>query len=382
MRRAVLAVAAVVALLIAFVVLPAQSAQVLTAQQVPTCVKPTGNPSHAQQVTYAECLQKRTEALLANAHAPAPTATVTVTETVTATPTPTPPPTEPSPTPTPTPEPEPETPGVFPTRTSVGPAVEPTRPYAGCYVDTSQNGTVIDGVVVDCATEGIRVVGGVTNVTFRNSILRGGIIYLGNDEDVTGRAPALIIEDSRIIQSSTQNWQDRAICCAHYVVKRSLIQGTHSGLLAHNNVTLVGNYITTDGTHDHQSGLRALKNSTLRGNTIVCSPVLNSAGETVDPDGGCSAAAVFYRERINGSPEPMFNMTIEGNYFKRHPKGGAYYATRFAGCNTHTDCTGVKFTGNVFDRGWGTDAGEFPFYGGNVWSGNTWIDGTPALSDQ
>jgi hypothetical protein len=195
------------------------------------------------------------------------------------------------------------------------------------------------------------------------------------------RAPVFTVEDSRIIQSSTSDNQDRALCCAHYVVKRSLIQGTHSGLAAHNNVTLVGNYITTDGTDSHSSGVRILKNTTLRGNTIVCKPV------TAGHDGGCSAAAVFYSERLDGTSAAAFNLTIEGNYFKRGvtnsgAPGGPWFATRFINCANRTDCTGITFTGNQFDLGWGSDGGEFPVaYGGNVWSDNVWADGQPARSD-
>jgi hypothetical protein len=38
--------------------------------------------------------------------------------------------------------------------------------------------------------------------------------------------------------------------------------------------------------------------------------------------------------------------------------------------------------GNLFDRGQGTDGGEFPAYGGNVWSDNWWADGVLASSGQ
>ena len=83
----------------------AQSALTLNAvEPVPSCVKPSSNVTHVQQVNYAQCLQARTEALLSNAHAPAPTVTETVTATVTATPGPSPTETS-SPTPTPTPTP-------------------------------------------------------------------------------------------------------------------------------------------------------------------------------------------------------------------------------------------------------------------------------------
>jgi hypothetical protein len=212
------------------------------------------------------------------------------------------------------------------------------------------------------------------------------MMTLGNTPGDAGadqtRAPVFTVEDSRIVQATTVDWQDRALCCAHYVVKRSLIQGTHSGLAAHNNVTLVGNYITTDGTDSHSSGVRVLKNTVLRGNTIVCKPV------TPGHDGGCSAAGVFYSERLDGTSAAAHDLTIEGNYFKRGvtssgEPGGPWFATRFINCASRTDCIGITFTGNQLDTGWGADGGEFPAaYGGNEWSGNTWADGQPAASGQ
>ena len=115
----------------------------------------------------------------------------------------------------------------------------------------------------------------------------------------------------------------RALGFAHFVVRNSYIQGAHSGMFAYNKVVAENNYITTNGTDTHQSGMRMLKNSTLRGNTVFCQPVA-SAGA----DGGCSADAVFYREF--GVPT---NLTIERNYFPRNASGGGqWFAIRFVDC--------------------------------------------------
>ncbi len=130
-------------------------------------------------------------------------------------------------------------------------------------------------------------------------------------------------------------------------------------------------YITTTGTDTHQSGIRMLKNSTLRGNTILCNP----AG--TEQDGGCSANAVFYREF--GVPS---GLAIEHNYFRRLVGNGQWFAARFIDCQARDDCVDIEFTGNLFDRGQGTDGGEFPNDTGDVWAGNYWTDGVPALSGQ
>ena len=285
-----------------------------------------------------------------------------------------------TPTPTTTPTSTPTgvpVPAHFPTPTSVGPATEPTATYGGdCYFDASESNLVIDSRIVDCGSTGVRFAASASGIVFRNSVIRGQMFTAGNapgdpGADNAGRAPVFTVENSRIIQSSTANAQDRALCCAHFVVRNSLVQGTHSGLWAYNNATLVGNYITTDGTDSHSSGMRVLKNTTLRDNPVVCKPV------TAGKDGGCSAAAVFYREF--GVTQ---NLTIEHNFFKLDPVGGPWFATRFAGCNTVDDCVNIRFTGNLLSQGWGTDGGEFPNDAGDVWSGNYWTDGAPALSDQ
>lgn len=275
----------------------------------------------------------------------------------------------------------------FPTPSTVGPDVDPTTPYEGdCYFGADESNQVIDGRVLDCdSAGGVRFAPDATGIVFRKSIIRGMMFTVGNTPGDPAadqsREPVFTVEDSKVIQSSTADAQDRAACCAHYVIKRSLIEGTHSGIGAHNNVTLIGNYITTDGTDSHSSGARVLKNSVLRGNTIVCKPV------TPGNDGGCSAAAVFYREDLNGNSAAAYNLTIENNYFKRGvtaagEPGGPWNATRFAGCDTNDDCTDIAFTGNLFDLGWMTDGDEFPNDPGDVWSNNYWVDGEPAQSGQ
>lgn len=346
-------------------------------------VRVTPIKQHNELEARVTALEARVDALEA-APEPTPTEEPSPTATPPETPTPTPTPT-PSEEPSPTEEPEPE-PAGFPTRDSVGPDVDPTQVYVGdCYFAASESGTVIDGKIVDCASEGLRFAAAATGIVFRNSIIRGQMLTTGNTPGDPGadesRAPVFTVEDSRIIQTRTVENQDRAACCAHYVIRRSLMEGTHSGFAAHNNVVLEGNFIATNGTDSHSSGGRTLKNTVLRGNTITCKPV------TPGSDGGCSAAAVFYRERLDGASAAAFNLTIEGNYFRRGvtsngEPGGPWFATRFIDCARHTDCTGISFRGNQFDRGWGTDGGEFPFYGGNAWSGNTWADGQPATSGQ
>ncbi len=214
-------------------------------------------------------------------------------------------------------------------------------------------------------------------VVIRDSVVNGGVYTdfgHGATEAENDTHPRVFTIESSRIYSGTTGSNNRALGYAHYKVTNSLIQGAQSGAWAHNKVVLVGNYITTDGTSSHQSGMRMLKNSTLRGNTLFCKP----SGS--DADGNCSGDTVFYREF--GVP---VNLTIDGNYFrstKSESGQGQWFATRFVDCYRTDDCVNIKATGNLFDRGQGTDGGEFPNDAGDVWSGNYWTDGVPALSGQ
>jgi hypothetical protein len=280
----------------------------------------------------------------------------------------------------------------FPTRESVGPAVEPTQVYTGdCYFGPGESGTVIDNKILNCDGEGVRFADGVTGVVFRNSILRGGMVTMLSDmaDDADSHPIVFTVEDSRIIQNvQSSSFPDRGVSASHFVIKRSLIQGSHSAVGGHNGATLIDNFITTDGTDTHQSGIRLLMNAVVRGNTITCKPVTVGGTQPLYDGSGCSAHGVFYREKMSGIKAPAYNLTIENNYFKRGTVGstnqlaGPYFATRWIDCAAWTDCVGIRFTGNLFSLGEGTDGGEFPFYGGNVWTNNYWTDGVPALSGQ
>ena len=267
----------------------------------------------------------------------------------------------------------------FPTIESVGPAVDPTITYSGdCNFSASDDNLVIDARIVDCETEGVRFEAGNYTVTFTNSIIRGQMFtfqYTPGDTgaDTFPKDPIFIVQDSDILQTETVNGQDRAVCCSHYVVERSYLQGTHSVAAAHNNGIIRDSFLETDGSSTHSSGIRFLKNSIVQGNTITCTPAY--AGT----DGGSSAAAVFYSEDLTVASAADFNMDITGNYFRRGYIGGIqsgpYNATRFIDCENRVDCTDLHFDNNQIDVGWGVDAGEFPLsYGGNTFTGNYWED--------
>ncbi len=375
MRRYAPVGLALAALLALMLVLPASS-EPSTGIRVPSVEE--FNALDARVTT----LEKELADLQGGSPTPTPTTAPTPTAGPTATPTATPTPTA-APTTTPTAGPDmPPAAGDFPTPDSVGPATEPTKAWTGsCTVTTDD--LVIEGVVVSCpgGLEMGNVNGdqapdrSVQGVVIRDAVVNGGVFTSEVDtDDAAGNDAShpqiFAVESSRIVCAPAQD-SCRAVGLAHFSVRDSYLRGTHSGGWAHNNVVIEDSYITTTGTSTHQSGIRMLKNSTLRGNTLFCAP----AGS--EKDGGCSADGVFYREF--GVPE---NLTIEGNWFRRDAGQGQWFATRFVDCQLVDVCVNISMVGNVFDRGQGTDGGEFPDDTGDVWSDNFWADGQPARSGE
>lgn len=373
MRRYAPVGLALAALLALMLVLPASS-EPSTGIRVPSVEE--FNALDARVTT----LEKELAELQGGSPTPTPTTAPTPTAGPTATPTPTP---SAAPTTTPTAGPDmPPAAGDFPTPDSVGPATEPTKAWTGsCTVTTDD--LVIEGVVVSCpgGLEMGNVNGdqapdrSVQGVVIRDAVVNGGVFTSEVDtDDAAGNDAShpqiFAVESSRIVCAPAQD-SCRAVGLAHFSVRDSYLRGTHSGGWAHNNVVIEDSYITTTGTSTHQSGIRMLKNSTLRGNTLFCAP----AGS--EKDGGCSADGVFYREF--GVPE---NLTIEGNWFRRDAGQGQWFATRFVDCQLVDVCVNISMVGNVFDRGQGTDGGEFPDDTGDVWSDNFWADGQPARSGE
>lgn len=375
MRRYAPVGLALAALLALMLVLPASS-EPSTGIRVPSVEE--FNALDARVTT----LEKELADLQGGSPTPTPTTAPTPTAGPTATPTATPTPTA-APTTTPTAGPDmPPAAGDFPTPDSIGPATEPTKAWTGsCTVTTDD--LVIEGVVVSCpgGLEMGNVNGdqapdrSVQGVVIRDAVVNGGVFTSEVDtDDAAGNDAShpqiFAVESSRIVCAPAQD-SCRAVGLAHFSVRDSYLRGTHSGGWAHNNVVIEDSYITTTGTSTHQSGIRMLKNSTLRGNTLFCAP----AGS--EKDGGCSADGVFYREF--GVPE---NLTIEGNWFRRDAGQGQWFATRFVDCQLVDVCVNISMVGNVFDRGQGTDGGEFPDDTGDVWSDNFWADGQPARSGE
>lgn len=363
MKRLALIVWSVFVLAAALFVVPAQSAE--TAVPVPSCVKPTSNVTNQKVVNYVECLQRRTEAMLANlGAAPTPTPTPTPTPAPTPEPTPTPTPT-PTPSPTPTPTPTPST--GFPDASNTGvPAGVTLTDYTGPTTITTA-GTTISGKRVNGGLN-IRAM----NVTITDSVINGGI-----DISENGSA-SLTISDSEIRRG---NVAGTGLLGSNYTATRLEITGGNRSAYCVNTCTIRDSYVHGQ-MHDptgyyHESGIRMEQNTTLLGNTIVCD------APSFPPDAGCSAGLSGY-----GDFAPIRDNLIQGNYFRVVDAGACAYGGSSKGKPYSDAARNIRFIDNVFFKDPGSERGSTCGYWfnvadfdsaapGNEFRGNKMSDGTP-----
>jgi hypothetical protein len=112
--------------------------------------------------------------------------------------------------------------------------------------------------------------------------------------------------------------------------------------------------------------------STLIHNSILCN------APNFPPEAGCSADLTGY-----GDFAPVQDNLIQGNLFRASTGGTCAYGGSSGGKPYSDDANNIRFIDNVFERGRGRKCGYWaPIMDfdrsapGNVWSGNTWDDGT------
>lgn len=262
-----------------------------------------------------------------------------------------------------------------PTTESVGiPDGTVLTAYTGpCYI-TIPN-TFIDSKTIDCVEFQIVT----TGVVVQNSKING-VIRVGTQDDY---APVVISDpegddpirltllDSEVDSTPATGLGFRPISSSHYIVRGSYLHGTGgaSGAECHNACTFENSYVW--GFGEHSSGMRVLRNATVRDSTIWCEPNPNSDEDDdgiPDPDGGCSGNMTMYQEF--GTPH---NNLIDHNYF---PAGLFWYSLKFNG----NDNGNIRITNNLFGMpkpGAGLADG-WDVKPSNVWSGNTLTDGSVA----
>lgn len=252
-----------------------------------------------------------------------------------------------------------------PTPQSVGiPARAELSPYRGrCTIRKA--GKVIDSKIINCSPLRIET----TGVVIKKSKINGAVSAGTQDDfspsvvsDPEGDGPIRVrVIKSEIDASAASNSGFRPISSSHYVVKRSYLHGAYSGGECHNACTIKWSYV--EGSGSHASGLRILRNGTLKNNTIWCKPDPNSGD-----DGGCSGDLTMYEEF--GVPH---NNLVKHNYF---PAGRFWYTLKFNG----DDRGRIRIIDNLIGRprSGGGVADGWDRKASNRWSGNTFPSGRRA----
>ncbi|WP_127481225.1 DUF4082 domain-containing protein [Nocardioides pantholopis] len=271
----------------------------------------------------------------------------------------------PAPAPSEPPAPAPSEPsGSFPDAASTGvPPGTALTAYTGpCTI--TQPGTVIEARTVGCGLA-IRAPG----VVIRDSVVLGTV---ANDENVPGRG--FVITDSEVRAGQVAG---TGIGARDFVATRVEVTGGNRSIHCWMDCTVRDSYVhgqmrDQSGTY-HESGIRVGARSTIVGNTITCD------APDVPPNAGCSAGLTGY-----GDFAAVRDVLVQGNLFLASTGGTCAYGGSSGGKPYSGQAANIRFLDNVFQRGrtgncgiWAPVMDFDPDAPGNVWSNNTWEDGTP-----
>ena len=257
----------------------------------------------------------------------------------------------------------PPSPGAFPDASTTGvPAGVTLTPYTGPCTITSAN-TVIDAQTIDCDLS-IQA----ANVTISRSKINGSV---ATDESSTGFS--FTITDSEV---DAGDRVATGVGAVSFTVIRIHVRGGNRSIHCWRDCEIRDSYVHGQMTDEtgvaHESGIRMGQNATIRHNTILCD------APDVPPDAGCSADLTGY-----GDFGPVQNNVIDDNLFKATTGGTCAYGGSSQGKPYSNDANHIQFTNNVFERGPGGKCGYWfaitdfdPSLPGNVWTGNTWDDGS------
>lgn len=381
MRRALLAVLAILALLCTGIV-AVQALATQTASCTPTPPITQTNKQVKAVVVCAFPSAPSVTKTFASTVKPSPTPTPSPSATVTPTPTPTVTATA-SPTPTPTSTPT-SGPTGFPDASNTGvPAGTVLTAYTGpCLISAA--GTVIDSKTINCDGVLVRA----ANVTIRNSKVNSRIIV---DTDIS-QSWSLTLIDSEVDAGAGDL---PAIYNGNVTIIRANIHGGHNGLECQEHSSRCS--MRDSWVHDqwqaatgdtHLGGFLALGSVVpcvgpdangvpacvdLVHNSITCDAPVNTSG------GGCTGDI-----NLINHFGPLHGALIQGNYLGANT-GSAYCTYGSAGFEHPADH--IVYRDNVFARGTNGKCAAFgpvtnfdPAAPGNVWTGNVWDDGTPVAA--
>ena len=286
--------------------------------------------------------------------------------------------------------------GCFPGLANTGPNAPATSmaTYTGSCTIAKAN-VVIDSKVVNCRT--INVASGGAGFVLKNSYLNGGIVQSGGAASFTVQDSFI---DSGVMYPACSNGScpagkyacgdtgnatsDCGVTGSNFTILRTEIINSNRAAYCESSCLIQDSYfhgtnLWPDASNvAHASSVREEQGLTLRHNSLHCS----YTGPFVNGEIGCSADLTGYADFA-----PIKDNTVDGNLFVASPGsafcsyGGATSGKPFSG--DPTNGTNQKFTNNVFQRGGNRKCGSYgpvtnfnKSGAGNVWSGNTWDDGT------
>jgi hypothetical protein len=241
--------------------------------------------------------------------------------------------------------------------------------YGGpCTITT--NGTVIEAKTVNCDLS-IQA----SNVVIRNSIVNGSVAT-----PESSLAYSFSITDSEVRYGIATALFGTVVGEANFSLLRVEVTGGNRSVYCRKNCTVKDSWIHSQNIPDtpriHASAIRQSQGATIVHNRIHCSVEDTSSG------GGCSANLTGY-----GDFEPVQNNTIEKNLFMATPAGACAYGGSSGddGSKPYGHLAqNIVFKDNVFQRG--NSSGKCGWYfpitdfddtrPGNVWTNNTWDDGS------
>ena len=222
---------------------------------------------------------------------------------------------------------------------------------------------MIDAKIVDCRLS-IRA----ANVKITRTRINGTV-------EAREAGHSFTITDSEVRVGDNLN---TGLMRANFTANRVEVTGGRRSMYCQTNCVIENSWVHAQGGDPggtaHFSGIRMEQNGTFRHNTITCEA---SRG----PGTGCSAGLTGY-----GDFAPVRNNLIDNNLFHGGGGGGSTmcaYGGSSGGKPYSADARSIRFVNNVFVRGQSGKCGNLGAVvhfdsnaPGNVWSGNTWDDGT------
>lgn len=239
--------------------------------------------------------------------------------------------------------------------------VPPGITLRSCSNYLSTAGATYDG----CLFSG-QVTVAASNITIKNSKVVAGRINAGY-----GSQTGLMIMDVEIDGQNKDQTNQSAIGDSNYTCIRCNVHNTGRGVAVGSNVTIrdswFHDFYYTNGAHQSAIGSNGGSNNSVIHNNINCN------------SDGCSGALVFY-----GDFAPIQNVLVQNNLMNTT---GSYctYGGSVSG-KPYPVASNIRYIDNRFGKVYHPSCGIYgpvatwSYANGNVWSGNTWADGSGTVS--